>query len=93
MVLAKLVSDAGVPVAFHAFLDGRDTPPSSAKQYVTEVAGELAGLPSVRFGTVGGRYYAMDRDKRWERVELAYNAFFGAAPYSAPSAIAAVEAA
>jgi 2,3-bisphosphoglycerate-independent phosphoglycerate mutase len=93
VVLAKLVSDAGVPVAFHAFLDGRDTPPSSAKQYVTEVAGELAGLRTVWFSTVGGRYYAMDRDKRWERVELAYNAFFGDAPYTAPSAVAAVEAA
>jgi len=93
VVLAKLVSAAGVPVAFHALLDGRDTPPSSARQYVTEVAAQLAGLSNVRFGTVGGRYYAMDRDKRWERVELGYNAFFGDAPYTAPSAIAAVEAA
>src|SRR5262245_30872371 len=93
VVLAKLVSAAGVPVAFHAFLDGRDTPPSSARQFVTEVAGQLAGLSNVRFGTVGGRYYAMDRDKRWERVELAYNAFFGEAPYKAPNAVAAVEAA
>ncbi|HET6157834.1 MAG TPA: 2,3-bisphosphoglycerate-independent phosphoglycerate mutase [Dongiaceae bacterium] len=93
IALAKAVSGAGVPVALHAFLDGRDTPPSSGKQYVAEVAAALSGLANVRFGTVGGRYFAMDRDKRWERVELAYNAFFGDAPYKAPNAVAAVEAA
>jgi len=90
IALAKIVSGAGVPVTMHAFLDGRDTPPSSAKQYVTDA---LAGLAKVRFGTVGGRYFAMDRDKRWERVELAYNAFFGEAPYTAPDAVSAVTAA
>jgi len=93
IALTKIVSGAGVPVALHAFLDGRDTPPSSAGQYVTEVVAALSGLANVRFATIGGRYFAMDRDKRWERVELAYNAFFGEAPYKAPSAIAAVEAA
>src|SRR4030095_3857652 len=89
ITLAKLVSAAGVPVALHAFLDGRATPPSSRKQYVTEVTAALSGVANVRFATVGGRYYAMDRDKRWERVELAYNAFFGDAPYKAPNAVAA----
>jgi 2,3-bisphosphoglycerate-independent phosphoglycerate mutase len=93
IALARIVSGAGVPVALHAFLDGRDTPPSSGKQYVTEVAASLSSLANVRFATIGGRYFAMDRDKRWERVELAYNAFFGEAPYTAPSATAAVEAA
>jgi 2,3-bisphosphoglycerate-independent phosphoglycerate mutase len=93
IALSKIVSAAGVPVMLHAFLDGRDTPPSSAQHYVAEVAGALAGLSNVRFGTVGGRYFAMDRDKRWERVELAYNAFFGEAPYKAPDAVSAVAAA
>jgi 2,3-bisphosphoglycerate-independent phosphoglycerate mutase len=93
IALAKILSGAGVPVALHAFLDGRDTPPSGARQYVAEVAGALAGLPKVRFATIGGRYFAMDRDKRWERVELAYNAFFGEAQYTTPNAVAAVEAA
>jgi len=93
VALAKIASGAGVPVALHAFLDGRDTPPSSARQYVAEVVAALAGAPNVRCATVGGRYFAMDRDHRWERVELAYNAFFGEAPYTAPNAIAAVEAA
>src|SRR6185369_15857947 len=93
VALAKVISGAGVPVALHAFLDGRDTPPSSARQYVAEVEAALAGHASVRFATVGGRYYAMDRDKRWERVELAYNAFFGDAPNRAQNAMAAVETA
>ena len=76
--LAKLVSDAGVPVAVHAFLDGRDTPPSSAQAVSWQKSRPTSPASrNVRFATVGGRYYAMDRDKRWERVELAYNAFFG----------------
>ena len=61
----------------HAFLDGRDTPPSSAYQYVEQVEKKLkeSGLPSV--ATVSGRYYAMDRDNRWDRVEKAYNCLLG----------------
>jgi 2,3-bisphosphoglycerate-independent phosphoglycerate mutase len=93
VALAKIVSAAGVKVALHGFLDGRDTPPSSARQYVAEVAQTIAGLPGIFFATIGGRYFAMDRDKRWERVELAYDAFFGAAPYRAADANAAVAAA
>lgn len=60
-------------VYIHAFLDGRDTPPQSAITFVTELESKLkeAGLPPV--ATVSGRYYAMDRDKRWDRVEKAYN--------------------
>jgi 2,3-bisphosphoglycerate-independent phosphoglycerate mutase len=93
VALAKIVSGAGIKVALHGFLDGRDTPPSSARQYVAEVTAAIAGLPGVFFATIGGRYFAMDRDKRWERVELAYDAFFGAAPYHAADAKAAVAAA
>src|SRR5213075_1558682 len=89
----KIVSGARIAVALHALLDGRDTPPSSARQYVAEVAGALSGLSNVRFGTVGGRYFAMDRDKRWERVELGYNALFGEAPYTAADAASAVASA
>ena len=93
IALAKIIDAAGVKVALHGFLDGRDTPPSSAKQYVAEVAAAIAGHPGIFFATIGGRYFAMDRDKRWERVELAYDAFFGAAPYRAASAQEAVVAA
>jgi 2,3-bisphosphoglycerate-independent phosphoglycerate mutase len=93
VALAKMLNDAGVKVLLHGFLDGRDTPPSSARQYVAEVSAAISGLSNVAFGTVGGRYFGMDRDKRWERVELAYDAFFGQAPYAAADAKAAVAAA
>ena len=70
--LAKILTDAGVPVLVHALTDGRDTPPQSAAEDIKRL---LAALPpSVKIATVCGRYYAMDRDKRWDRVEKAYNA-------------------
>jgi 2,3-bisphosphoglycerate-independent phosphoglycerate mutase len=93
VALARIISEAGVKVALHAFLDGRDTPPSSAKQFVDEVQAAIAGLPLVSFATVGGRYFGMDRDKRWERAELAYESLFGLAPYHAAFASGAVAAA
>jgi 2,3-bisphosphoglycerate-independent phosphoglycerate mutase len=92
VALAKIIAGAGVKVALHAFLDGRDTPPSSARDYVVDVTKAVAGTAHVGFATVGGRYFAMDRDQRWERVTLAYDAFFGEAPHRAPTALAAVEA-
>ncbi len=60
-------------VYVHAFLDGRDTPPRSAYEYLAQVEEKLkqVNLPSI--ATISGRYYAMDRDKRWDRVEKAYN--------------------
>lgn len=60
-------------VYVHAFLDGRDTPPQSAIKYVKQVDEKLAELGLPKVATVSGRYYAMDRDKRWDRVEKAYN--------------------
>jgi 2,3-bisphosphoglycerate-independent phosphoglycerate mutase len=61
-------------VVFHAFLDGRDTPPSSALQYLRTLEGHLAAIGTGRIASVMGRYYAMDRDNRWERVQKAYEA-------------------
>jgi len=73
VALANVIAGAGVTVWIHAFLDGRDTPPRSAQEYLAQIAGGLEkGLP-IRFATVSGRYYAMDRDKRWDRVEKAYD--------------------
>src|SRR5579862_6209983 len=70
--LAKILSAAGVPTLLHAFTDGRDTPPQSAADDIKRL---IAALPkSVAIATLGGRYYAMDRDKRWDRVEKAYKA-------------------
>jgi 2,3-bisphosphoglycerate-independent phosphoglycerate mutase len=89
VALAKVIDGAGVPVFLHAFLDGRDTPPSSAKRYVAAVCQALIGT-KVKFGTVGGRYFGMDRDKRWDRVELAYDSFLGQSQFTAADAPAAV---
>ena len=69
---ANLLATYGIPVWIHGFLDGRDTPPSSAAEYVTQFQKELN--PSVRFATLGGRYFGMDRDQRWDRVQKAYDA-------------------
>ena len=61
-------------VYIHAFLDGRDVPPSSAKEYVAEAVEKCAEIGVGKIATISGRYYAMDRDNRWERVEKAYAA-------------------
>jgi len=72
VALAKLVAEAGVPVAVHAFLDGRDVPPQSAAVQIGFLEDALAPLKRVWLATLCGRYYAMDRDKRWDRVSKAY---------------------
>ncbi|MCP4923127.1 MAG: 2,3-bisphosphoglycerate-independent phosphoglycerate mutase [bacterium] len=72
--LAKELSDQKIPVILHAFLDGRDTPPTSACDYIKTLEDFIAPLPLVSLGTISGRFYAMDRDKRWDRVEKAFQA-------------------
>ncbi len=69
---ARIIAAEGVPVAIHAITDGRDVAPTSAAQQLAEV--EAALPPGARIVTVTGRYFAMDRDNRWERVEQAYRA-------------------
>jgi 2,3-bisphosphoglycerate-independent phosphoglycerate mutase len=73
VALADAVSRAGIPVRIHAFTDGRDTPPESAADQVTKLAKDIAALPDVGIATVCGRYFAMDRDNRWDRVARAYD--------------------
>jgi len=76
IALAKILTAANIPVAVHVFTDGRDTAPQSATEYLPEFA---AALPEgATIATISGRYYAMDRDKRWDRVSLAYNAITAA---------------
>jgi len=69
---------AGIPVAIHAWLDGRDTPPQSALGFMQELLENIrdpgSGTRDPVVSTVSGRYYAMDRDKRWDRTRLAYDA-------------------
>jgi 2,3-bisphosphoglycerate-independent phosphoglycerate mutase len=61
-------------VYLHAFLDGRDVPPSNAMVYINRIEDKMASLKTGVLSTISGRYYAMDRDKRWDRIEKAYNA-------------------
>lgn len=61
-------------VYVHAFLDGRDTPPTSAKEFMTQLVAKMNEIGVGKVASISGRYYAMDRDNRWERVEQAYNA-------------------
>jgi 2,3-bisphosphoglycerate-independent phosphoglycerate mutase len=89
--LANHIAGAGVPVWIHAFLDGRDMPPRSALECVQQIeAGLKKDLP-IKFATVAGRYYPMDRDKRWERVTLGYEAIVDAKGETAKTAKEAVE--
>ena len=73
--LVKMAKEKGVEKVYvHAFTDGRDTDPQSAITYVKEAEEVMAEVGVGEFASVSGRYYAMDRDKRWERVQLAYDA-------------------
>jgi len=86
--LAKILTDAGVPVLVHALTDGRDTPPQSAADDIKRL---IAALPAaVKIATVCGRYFAMDRDQRWDRVAKAYNAIVEADGPRFPDAPAVV---
>ena len=61
-------------VYVHAFMDGRDTPPTSGETHIRELEDKMSEKGIGKIATISGRYYAMDRDKRWERVEKAYRA-------------------
>jgi len=73
-IIAEIFSRQGIKVVVHAFLDGRDTPPQSALGFVADFEGAFPNNDLVNIATVSGRYYAMDRDQRWERVQMAYEA-------------------
>lgn len=86
---AAAIAGAGVPVAIHALTDGRDVSPSSAQRFIAGLMGSLPAGASI--ATVIGRYWAMDRDRRWDRVERAWRAIVRAqAPHRATDAAAAV---
>jgi 2,3-bisphosphoglycerate-independent phosphoglycerate mutase len=93
VALARLLDQAGIRVAIHALTDGRDTPPRSAPEALAAMGQGLAGLTRTRIATVIGRYWAMDRDNRWERVEKAWRAMVLAEGEAAPHAQAAIAAA
>ena len=92
LALIKLASDNGLSKVYvHAFLDGRDTPPASACEYLQIVEDELAKYNLPKIATVIGRYYIMDRDNRWERVEKGYNALLLGEGNKAASAVEGVK--
>ncbi|MCU9848350.1 2,3-bisphosphoglycerate-independent phosphoglycerate mutase [Defluviimonas sp. WL0024] len=93
LAACEMIAGAGVPVVLHAVTDGRDVAPKSADSFVADL---VARLPEgAKVGTVTGRYFAMDRDNRWDRVERAYAAMMkaeGLTAASAPEAVAAAYA-
>ncbi len=94
VAVAELAARQGVKrVRVHGLLDGRDTPPRSAIEFVPDLEKRLAAAhPDAKIATIGGRYFAMDRDKRWERTQKGYDAIVhGVADFHAASALAAVE--
>lgn len=86
----KIIDSHGVPVIMHLFTDGRDTAPSSAAGFVEQFLEELKDCRNLRIGSVSGRFYAMDRDNRWERVSRAWQAIVNAQGLTAPDALSAV---
>jgi len=75
LALLKMAADHGLKkVYIHAFMDGRDTPPTSGRDYISQLQHELVWIGTGRLATISGRFYAMDRDNRWERVKIAWQA-------------------
>lgn len=91
--LLELARREGVKEVFiHCLMDGRDTPPKSGAEYLAQLEAEIARIGVGRVATVIGRYYAMDRDNRWERVERAYSAIVAGKGETAGSSAAAISA-
>lgn len=78
-------------VFVHCFMDGRDTPPASGEGYITELEEKIKEKGVGQIATISGRFYAMDRDKRWERVSQAYNAIVNGEGEKSISAVSAIE--
>ncbi|WP_313892977.1 2,3-bisphosphoglycerate-independent phosphoglycerate mutase [Psychrobacillus sp.] len=89
--LLKLAKEQGLQEVFvHGFLDGRDVGPRTAVGYVEETEKQMKDIGVGKFASISGRYYAMDRDRRWERVELAYRTLVDGSGNSAESATAGI---
>ncbi|WP_005031600.1 2,3-bisphosphoglycerate-independent phosphoglycerate mutase [Holophaga foetida] len=94
VALAQWAQAEGVPTTIHAYLDGRDTEQKSADGYLQWLGFQLRNCPLVKIGSLCGRYVAMDRDNRWERVERAWKMLVdGVAEYEADDALAGINAA
>ena len=92
LALVKMASDSGLKNIFiHAFMDGRDTPPTSGKKYISDLQKELDKIGTGELATISGRYYAMDRDKRWNRIEMAWKALVDGKGIEAADPVQAVQ--
>lgn len=89
--VAKEYAKAGIPVLIHGFTDGRDVPPKSAKEFVKKFEDDIAKLDNVSLATISGRYYAMDRDNRWDRVIKAHVAISDAKGLRSENAVTAID--
>lgn len=92
IALAQILNDNDIEVALHGFTDGRDTPITSGKDYVAELEQAIQSMPHVKIATLGGRYYGMDRDNRWERLTKSYEAIVNAKGERFPTASDAMKA-
>ena len=90
IALCRAAAGAGVPILVHCFMDGRDTPPSSGKKYITQLQDALKDLKNAHIAALYGRFYAMDRDKRWDRLERAYDAMVYGEGIQNPDPVAAI---
>jgi 2,3-bisphosphoglycerate-independent phosphoglycerate mutase len=92
ITLAHIVSDHGIKVYLHLFLDGRDVLPESASKFCENLLSEIQHKPNISIATFGGRYYGMDRDNRWERTKLAFDAIVAGQGNKASDILAAIDA-
>ncbi len=79
-------------VYVHCFLDGRDTPPASAENYIMQLEEKMKEKKGIgKIASISGRFYSMDRDKRWQRIQKSYDAMVNGVGEKAQSAISAIE--
>jgi 2,3-bisphosphoglycerate-independent phosphoglycerate mutase len=90
VALARILTREEIPVRVHGFLDGRDTPPESAEFHFVRFQRRIKSLPRLRIATISGRYFGMDRDRRWERTKLVYDAVVKGWGQSADDPVAAI---
>ena len=95
MELARIIAEAHIPVWIHAITDGRDTAPTSARDhgFIVKLVTLCTEQPLIRIATLGGRYYAMDRDHNWERVQHGYDAIASGIGLEGRDALSALDAA
>ena len=91
VALSNIIAKAGVPVSIHAFMDGRDTPPRSGCDYIKKLEETFSGTDNIRVVTIAGRFYAMDRDKRWDRIKKAYECLLHAKGENATNSFEAIK--